>query len=83
MDWSSRSRVCWSSRSFGLSRYSSRGVTLYREQNAAAVPAAWPITAQVPMTRVDVNATCEQLALRPAMNRLETSLLYSDRRGML
>ena len=62
-----------------------RGLWLgwYRAQSAAAVPIPWPITAQVAMTRVLVNATWLQLALRPAIMRLEMSLLYRARRGML
>ena len=36
----------------------------------AAVPTAWPITAQVAITRVDVKAAWLALMLRPAMNRL-------------
>ncbi len=44
-------------------------------QSAAAVPAAWPITAHVAITRVDVNATCEAPMLRPAINRLAMFLL--------
>ena len=54
-----------------------------RTQCAAAVPAAWPITAQVAMTRVLVNATWLALMLRPAMNRFSTFLLYKQRSGML
>ena len=42
---------------------------------AAAVPTAWPMTAQVAMTRVELKATWLQLALRPAMKRLPTSRL--------
>ena len=41
-----------------------------------------PSTAQVAITRVDVNATWLALMLRPAINRLATFLLYSDRSGM-
>ena len=44
-----------------------------RAQRAAAVPAAWPITAQVAMTRVEVKATWLQLAFRPAIIRLAMS----------
>ena len=50
---------------------------------AAAVPAAWPKTAQVAMTRVLPKATWLALILRPAMKRLLTFLLYSERSGML
>ena len=41
-------------------------------QRAAAVPMAWPPTAQVAMTRVLAKATWVALMLRPAKNRLDT-----------
>lgn len=48
---------------------SSRGVTSPAAQRAAAVPAAWPIVAQVAMTRVEPKATWLAEMLRPANSR--------------
>ena len=78
-----RSSLCCSADTSGFDFARSRGRTPFSMHSAAAVPAACPTTAQVAITRVDVNATCEQLILRPAIIRFLMFLLYSARYGRL
>ena len=74
MVWSLRSSSCCRRfKSFGFAR-SAAGVTPSPTHIAAAVPTACPTAAHVDITRVEQNATCEQLMLRPAMKRLSKSL---------
>ena len=54
-----------------LGRLTFAGEMLFLTAMAAAVPRAWPMTPQVPMTRVELMAECVQLALRPANIKFE------------
>ena len=60
----------------------SAGRQLCRRATAAPVPAAWPITAQVAITRVEDRAMWVALMLRPANSRLGTLSEYRERKGI-
>ena len=67
---SSRSRRCCRARTLAGVDSTRMSFVASRSQRAAAVPTAWPPTAQVAMTRVLAKAMWVALMLRPAKKRL-------------